>query len=187
MSETRASLKVLKDTQRRKFGRAGRGGGVNLRQLSLQAGLSNAMGDIERYLNEIGRFVDTEGRMGSFDFLGHRGTFMYQNRNYEETIVSGEISVRANLAASLISRIQVDTESSASTDDLDTINFEPRKLLNIVVLQAADDARTVVVKDGTGNLALSGDFSLTHIDDTITLMQLANGNFVELARSDNAT
>lgn len=76
----------------------------------------------------------------------------------------------------------VDTEGSASTDDLDTINggHEGRRL----VLYAANNGRDVVLKDGTGNLRLAGDFTLTHADDSIELVFRSNV-WVEISRSDN--
>jgi hypothetical protein len=76
----------------------------------------------------------------------------------------------------------VDTESSAATDDLDTISGGVSG--DRCVIQAADSARTVVCKDGTGNLALAGDFSLDNAEDTIEL--IFNGtNWCELSRSNN--
>lgn len=78
----------------------------------------------------------------------------------------------------------VDTEGAASTDDLATINGGTTG--QRLVLTAASDARTIVLKDGTGNLALAGDFSLTHTEDTIELIAVGN-NWFELSRSDNGT
>jgi len=76
----------------------------------------------------------------------------------------------------------VDTEASASTDDLDTINGG--SIGDILFLTATDSTRTVVVKDNIGNLQLSGDFSLDNIEDTIQL--LYNGtNWLEISRSNN--
>ncbi len=79
---------------------------------------------------------------------------------------------------------EVDTAGAASTDDLDTITggvYDGQ----IIILKAANSARTVVCKDGTGNLRLAGDFSLDHADDRIQLMYDGT-NFVELSRSSNA-
>jgi hypothetical protein len=52
------------------------------------------------------------------------------------------------------------------------------------VLRAADSARTVVAKDGTGNLKLVGDFSLNNAEDRLTLRSDGT-NLYELARSDS--
>jgi hypothetical protein len=78
----------------------------------------------------------------------------------------------------------VDTESAAASDDLDTINGGASLRGQIVVFRAASSARTVVFKDGTGNLQLNGDFSLTHIDDAIALL-FTGATWIEVARSDN--
>ena len=77
----------------------------------------------------------------------------------------------------------VDTEASAATDDLDTINGGSDG--DVLYLQAANIARTVVVKDGTGNLLLSGDFSLDNTNDILTLIRIGL-NWKETSRSDNA-
>lgn len=76
----------------------------------------------------------------------------------------------------------VDTEGAASSDDLSTINggYEGRR----VVLFAGNSGRDVVLKDGTGNLRLSSDFTLTHADDSIELM-FRNSVWIEIGRSDN--
>lgn len=81
---------------------------------------------------------------------------------------------------------RVDTEAAAATDDLDTIvttNMVPGDRLTIT---SVSNARDVVVKDGTGNLAIATDFTLTNAHDTITLMR---GNvsslLLEISRSDN--
>jgi hypothetical protein len=91
------------------------------------------------------------------------------------TIATGAITVLADWH-------WVDTEGAAATDDLDTINggYEGRR----IVLYAANNARDVVVKDGTGNLRLAGDFTLTHADDSIELI-FRSSVWVEIGRSDN--
>lgn len=93
------------------------------------------------------------------------------------TIASGAVTA-AN------SHIFVDTEASAASDDLDTINFTGGKAGDILVASAADSARTVVFKDGTGNLKLAGDFTADNAEDRIVLMRLVT-ELVEIARSDN--
>lgn len=77
----------------------------------------------------------------------------------------------------------IDTESDAATDDLDTINGAQAGQL--LVLKSAADARDPTLKDGTGNLRLAGDFTLTTTDDSITLIYDGT-NWCELSRSDNA-
>jgi hypothetical protein len=96
------------------------------------------------------------------------------------TISSGVITITQGFHT-------VETEGAAASDDLDTINDNgiiPD--FSILVLRATSVSRTVVVKDGTGNLRLAGDCTLDHSDDTITL--LGNGTvWYELARSNNNT
>ncbi len=95
------------------------------------------------------------------------------------TIASGAITLLGDFDAVIL----VDTEASAATDDLDTINGLREG--QTVTLQAADGARTVVVKDTTGNLRTAGDHSLDAAADTITLMARATLAY-ELSRADNA-
>ena len=101
----------------------------------------------------------------------------YDDPAEELTIASGVITVTGKLHT-------VDTESDASTDDLDTIN--EGRLGQIVILRAANDGRTIVCKDGTGNLRLSGDFSLTHTEDGIVLINDGT-NWIELSTANNAS
>lgn len=81
----------------------------------------------------------------------------------------------------------IDTEAAAATDDLTTLSsgivgsFQRGQ---VVVLMARNSARTVVCKDGTGNMRLNGDMSLDNTEDTLTLIY--NGtNWLEIARSNN--
>lgn len=93
----------------------------------------------------------------------------------ELTIASGAITVTRNFHT-------VDTEADAASDDLDTINGGADGMP--LTLAANDAARTVVMKDGTGNLRLAGDFSMDNNQDTITLIY--NGSaWLETSRSDN--
>lgn len=91
------------------------------------------------------------------------------------TIGTGAVTVAQSLAI-------VDTESSESTDDLDTINGGGTNA--VLILKAADAARTVVLKDGTGNLILAGDFSLDNAEDMIMLIYIGT-SWHELCRSNN--
>jgi len=80
--------------------------------------------------------------------------------------------------------IDVDTEGNAASDDLDTVTS--LGVGYIVVLKPENDARTVVVKDGTGNLALdeNNDFTMDGINDHILLID-NGGTWCEISRSDN--
>jgi hypothetical protein len=80
----------------------------------------------------------------------------------------------------------VDTQSDDASDDLDTITA-PSIFVDgtRLVIQAEDGGRTVVAKDGTGNLSLSADCTLDSADDTLELI-LRSGTWYQLACNDNA-
>lgn len=94
-----------------------------------------------------------------------------------------ELTISAGVITVTDSYHHVDTEADAGTDDLDTINGGTSG--DILFLRANNDARTVVCKDGTGNLTLAGDFSLDSVSDRI-LLHYDGTNWVEISRSDNA-
>ncbi len=103
---------------------------------------------------------------------------------FNVTIASGAVTVYG-------STHRIDTEGLAATDDLDTINFPgssswgPDQWLTLI---ANNDNRKVVLKDGTGNLSLNGDFSLASVNDRIVLSYYENSStWVEISRSANAT
>lgn len=92
-----------------------------------------------------------------------------------KTISSGVITITH-------SNHSVATEGGAGTDDLDTINGGVTG--QVLILRAGNSSNDVVAKDGTGNLRLSADFTLTHAQDRIVLLYDGT-NWVELSRSDN--
>lgn len=94
----------------------------------------------------------------------------------ELTIATGIVNVTQ-------SHHEIDTEGEVATDDLDTVSGGSNG--QILVLRAHDNARTVVVKDGTGNLQLAGDMTLDNILDSLTL--IFDGTYwIELSRSNNS-
>ena len=94
----------------------------------------------------------------------------------ELTIATGAVTVTNGFH-------KIDTEADASTDDLDTINGGVTGM--ILYLVSANSARDTTLKDGTGNLALAGDFTLSSTSDTITLIY-DGANWLEVSRSNNA-
>ena len=80
---------------------------------------------------------------------------------------SGEVVIIAGVITITGSRHTIDTEYSAPSDDLDTISGGIDG--DIVILRAESDARTVTLKNGTGNLDIGADFALDNYRDTITL------------------
>ena len=97
---------------------------------------------------------------------------------------NGELTLATDAITVTGSFHTVDTQGDASTDDLSTISGGVDGM--IVVLQAENTARDVVVKDGVGNIQCAGDFTMDNTQDTITLMYSgALTAWVELARSNN--
>jgi hypothetical protein len=95
----------------------------------------------------------------------------------ELTIATGAITVTGSYH-------DVDTEADDATDDLATINGGTDGMR--LVLRANNSGRTVVVKDGTGNIQCAGDMSLDNIQDTIELIyDGVQTAWLEIGRSDN--
>ena len=76
----------------------------------------------------------------------------------------------------------VDTYDDQATGDLDTINGAATG--DILILSAADGARTVNLIDNDDNLRLSADMPLNTVFDRIVLY-FGGTNWFELARSNN--
>lgn len=97
----------------------------------------------------------------------------------ESTIASGAVRVRGNS----VSALRLDTESAAATDDLDTIDNGANG--QVITLFTHYSAKDVLVKNGTGNIQLTGgvDFNLTSVDKKITLMWTESiSKWIELYR-----
>ena len=76
----------------------------------------------------------------------------------------------------------IDTYGDGATDDLDSIaGGTPGQVL---VIQAANSARTVVAKNGLENLLLEGDMTLDNANDTLTMI-FTGVNWKEISRSNN--
>lgn len=95
-------------------------------------------------------------------------------------IASGVVTLPAS--AHLLNYAVIDTEAAGATDDLDTITSTQSG--KVLVVSAANSSRTVVLKDGTGNLKLAGDCTLDNVEDSITLIKFGD-DWIELARSNN--
>jgi hypothetical protein len=105
-----------------------------------------------------------------------KGQGFYNLNDTSATIAGGVITAGSSF-------MTVDTQGGGATDDLDTINGGTDG--DILILQAADSSRTVVVKDGTGNLNLTSDFSLDHVNDKIMLINIGGSTWDEVSRSNN--
>jgi Pectate lyase superfamily protein len=111
--------------------------------------------------------LDTGGGMLKGGFA-HGGT---------KTIATGAIAIGS------FNYYSVDTEAAAASDDLDTITgggYDGQLLL----LRAANSTRDVVLKDGTGNLRLTADFTLDHAQDKIFLVWDGT-SWCEISRANN--
>ena len=86
------------------------------------------------------------------------------------TIASGAVTLSENTHA-------VDTEAASASDDLDTINAGPVPDGGLVLIHAAHDARSVVVRHGTGNITtLHGDdITLDASNHTVLLRRAGAG------------
>ena len=117
--------------------------------------------------------MTADGTILSAEFIGTTSAEAVTISGGIVTITRGSISV---------------TVQTGSTDDLDTIT--PNAAIGpgdgFLIVKAASSVATVVMKDGTGNLILAGDFSLTHTSDRMLLV-FDGANWVELSRSDNDT
>jgi hypothetical protein len=91
-------------------------------------------------------------------------------------------TISGGVITATTSFMRVDTEAAAASDDLDTINGGADG--DILIVNAFSSARTVVMKDATGNLALAGDFSLDNSGDRI-MLHFHNSAWNEISRSDN--
>jgi len=96
------------------------------------------------------------------------------------TISAAKITMTTNLAS-------VDTEASASSDDLNEALGVATSA--IISLRAYDASRTVVVKDNVGSVQFlgAGDFSLDNSQDTISYIKFDGTHNYEIARSSNGT
>ena len=95
----------------------------------------------------------------------------------ELTIAAGAITLAENAHA-------VDTQADAASDDLDTINAGPVPDGALVLLFAADGARTVVLKHGAGNIQIQGgsDIALDDANKSV-LLRRDGANFRDVAMS----
>ena len=116
---------------------------------------------------------------GSSDLLVSVGGLRSQVHS-ELTIATGAITPTGP------GTFPVDTEADAASDDLDTINATNVVDGDIIILKAANDARTVVVKNGTGNIDCGADFSLDNSLDRVMLQyDLGNTSWVMLSSNSN--
>lgn len=93
------------------------------------------------------------------------------------TVVSGVITLTSS---DFEQQVFLDTEASAATDDLDTIDggFEGQ----VVAFKGGTSSRDVILKSGTGNLRLNGDYRLSDTNSRIVLRKVGSV-WLEVARN----
>lgn len=100
----------------------------------------------------------------------------------EDNLAPTTLSIVSGVITRTQRRHIVDTEAQASTDDLDTINggADGEEL----ILRIAAAGRTVVLKDGTGNIDMASDFSMSTTRHVIHLWYNGDdGKWQEIARN----
>lgn len=105
--------------------------------------------------------------------VGFAAPFGVQGGPQTPTIASDAITITKSYA--------VPAPETGSADNLATINggFD-----GALLVLSGTAAKTITVKDGTGNLKLAGDCVLDNFDDTLTLIKRGS-DWLELARSNN--
>jgi len=113
-------------------------------------------------LNDVAAYVDTglHQNVETIDPITLLSLVLSQSltltEGAEQTIAAGVITAPDAV------RFPVDTQDDDPTDDLDTINGYAAGRL--IVIYPADDARTIVVKHGTGNILCVNNADIT-LDD----------------------
>lgn len=98
--------------------------------------------------------------------------YVRDNLNFLKQNIVLEAAVELTIAAGVITKTKsyhfIDTAGDAASDDLDTINGGSDG--DILFLEAEHTDRTVILKDGTGNLQLGGDIYLTATGQVVALI-----------------
>jgi hypothetical protein len=115
----------------------------------------NALGDKKEMSVNQGQMVIDEIATETFTLT----------QGNEVTISDGEITVTD-------SHHTVDTEGDAASDDLDTINGGGSK--DWLIIRPAAGARTVTVKNQTGNIKCGSDFVMDEGEDNILLFKVGS-------------
>jgi len=120
--------------------------------------------------------VDTGGEVTTAGSI-NAGGFFNATADTEVTISGGAITVTKSFH-------NVDTENDDATDNLETINGGTDG--DILVLKPNDTGRTVVVKNGVGNIICGADIPMDNVNDTVTLIN-GGTNWLLLSSSDNGS
>jgi len=93
-----------------------------------------------------------------------------------------ELTISGGVITATKSFHNVDTEGDGASDDLDTINGGTEG--DILTIVANNAGRSVVVKNGTGNIVCGGDHTLDNTGDTFIAIYDGT-NWLELSFADN--
>lgn len=95
---------------------------------------------------------------------------------------SSELTISSGAVTRTNSHHTIDTESDASSDDLDTISGGTNG--NYITIRAENDARSVVIKHGTGNILTSDNADVTiDTDDKSITLRYDGTNWREVCRA----
>lgn len=119
-----------------------------------------------------------------FNGAGNTGIIKVENNQFKTALSSTAhtVTIASGVINTYLDWHSIDTEGGAASDDVDTITASYDGA--VVVLRAFSNVRDVVLKDGTGNLILAGDFTMDNAQDSIMLKYMS-GNWIELCRSNN--
>jgi len=162
---------------------------------SKKATLANLWGNIGTLAVASGSITDSSGAI-TFDDenLSTTGTLavgattvtggLTSQNGFMSFGTATELTLATGAVTAVRSTHTLDTEADAASDDLNTIAGGATG--TFLILSAANSARTVVLKDGTGNLSLAGDFSLDNVADFI-MLRAVGGVWYEISRSNNSS
>lgn len=132
--------------------------------------------------------------------VGRATTDTLSNKTLTAPVISGSASLVGtvslsattvtissdSLTAPTATLLLVDTEAGAASDNLATISAGAQQQL--LIIRPANDAHTVVIKNGTGNIICGADVTLDNQYDTITLIyDLTAAKWLMISKADNGS
>jgi len=156
----------------------------------LTAGTNSARINFADEADEDVGQIEYNHNIDTFNFKADAATRM--SISAERTQVKNKFNIGVRNAKTIASGaitytngFTVVAPESGSADDLDTINGGADGDLLVVCTNSSSN--TITLKDGTGNLALAGDFAMDNARDMIVLIYDSASNvWAELSRSNNA-